>query len=102
MSRFYYLIMSCALCLSLGTVWGQTKPSIRGTMHEDGRNTPKLFIPSAGGNTVAGEGRKTADSFLTAHKQTFAVDPGQLNLISTRESLLGTDCRYLVLKWWFP
>lgn len=70
-------------------------PLVSGTVHTDGRGTPKLLFPEADGVAAAG-GRQAADDFLKARRGEFGVSPeaSDLVFVAVRESLLGSHYRY--------
>jgi hypothetical protein len=70
-------------------------PPLESTHHTDERGTLKLIFPQPGLAPVA-PGRLGADNFLRAHARAFALpaDLSNLELVTARESLLGTHYRY--------
>jgi hypothetical protein len=93
MLHFTAAILALGWAVAAGAA--NAAPLLADTFHTDGRGTPKLVFPPPG-NGPAAKGRLEADHFLKVRQAEFKLpaDPGNLELVSTRESLLGTHYRY--------
>ena len=88
-------LIGLALLLVLSAAVADAGPFVSDTAHEDGRGIPKLVFPGPGGAPAA-NGRQAADAFVKANGRAFKVSTAavDLELVATRESLLGTHYRY--------
>ena len=95
----HQLLRCLAAILALGWVAeydiATAEQPLANTFHSDGRDTPKLVFVPAGKEPVA-KGRLEADHFLQTRQVEFKLpaDLSNLELVSARESLLGTHYRY--------